>query len=92
MLELTNIAPPTLPPAQRLDRTARAFETVILSELLKASGAGATNDAFGGGIGEEQFASFLVAAQAERIAHRGGIGIAEMILRSLPESPHDEAG
>lgn len=62
---------------------AQQFEAVILAEMLRAAGAGEAASAFGGGIGEEQFASFLINAQAERIAARGGLGIAEMTLRAL---------
>jgi len=62
---------------------AQQFEAAILAELLRSAGAGEAASTFGGGIGEEQFASFLVNAQAERIAARGGLGIAEMALRAL---------
>ncbi|MCC1481301.1 rod-binding protein [Roseibaca sp. Y0-43] len=66
-------------PQARLTSAAQAFEAAFLSQMLSAAGAGKT-EAFGG-IGEAQFASFLVDAQAERIAQRGGIGLAETIIR-----------
>ncbi len=74
------------PAAQRDDalrRSARAFEAAFLAEMLRAAGAGQPADSFGGGIGEEQFASFLIDHQAEQFAARGGIGLAEIILRSV---------
>lgn len=87
---------PEMPPAQarRADiqtdgrdaatrAAAQQFEAVILAEMLRAAGAGEVASEFGGGIGEEQFASFLINAQAERIAARGGLGIAEMTIRAL---------
>ena len=83
----TGGASPAMPaPPHRDDAlraSARAFEAAFLSEMLRAAGAGQPAESFGGGIGEEQFASFLVDQQAERIAARGGIGLAEMILRNL---------
>lgn len=69
-------------PDSRLWQSARQLEAAFLAEMLTAAGAGQVPTGFGGGIGEEQFASFLVHAQAERIAERGGIGLAEMILRT----------
>lgn len=59
---------------------ARAAEASFLAEMLTSAGAGRPMQSFGGGIGEDQFASLLVHAKAERIARRGGIGLAEMIL------------
>ena len=40
-------------------------------------------DAFGGGAGEEHFSSFLRQAQAEEMAARGGIGLAESIFEAM---------
>lgn len=66
---------------QQLAAAARQFEAVFLSQMLAAAGAGKPSESFGGGAGESQFASFLLDAQAQRIAERGGIGIAEIVLR-----------
>jgi flagellar protein FlgJ len=71
------------PQTDRLKQTATEFEAAILTELLQAAGAGQTASDFGGGAGEEQFASFLLRAQVERIAERGGIGLAELALRAM---------
>ncbi|MFN7002134.1 MAG: rod-binding protein [Roseinatronobacter sp.] len=75
--------PPAQAPSSRHLQVARDFEAGFLAEMLSAAGAGRTPDTFGGGIGEDQFASFLVRAQAEQIAARGGIGLAEAVLRSI---------
>ncbi len=66
-----------------LRAAAQAFEAAVLAEMLRAAGAGRPVESFGGGVGEQQFASFLVDEQATRMAERGGIGVAEMILRQL---------
>ncbi len=68
---------------RHIHQVATEFEAVFLAEMLQAAGAGAPAGDFGGGIGEDQFASFLVEQHARAIAARGGIGLAEMIVRSL---------
>lgn len=72
--------PPSAP--SQLEQRAVEFEAVILAEMLRAAGGGQPAEGFGGGIGEEQFASFLLNEQARAIAARGGIGLAELILRT----------
>lgn len=62
---------------------ALQMEAAFLSEMLRHAGAGAARDSFGGGIGEDQFASFLREEQARAIAAAGGIGLAESIFRAL---------
>jgi len=69
--------------APDLVETAQKFEAAILAELLRAAGAEQARTPFGGGIGEDQFASLLLNAQAQRIAAAGGIGLAEMAIRGL---------
>lgn len=62
------------------------LEATFLAEMLKASGFGKTPETFGGGSGEDQFSSFLVQAQAEKIVEAGGIGLAEHIFNSLKDT------
>ena len=49
-----------------LKAAAMELETSFLTEMLKAAGAGDARKSFGGGIGEDQFTSFLLGAQAEK--------------------------
>jgi Rod binding domain-containing protein len=70
-------------PVDPLMVQARALEASFLSEMLAYAGMGKAQDALGGGIGEEQFASFLRQEQAERMVEKGGIGLAEKIFRSM---------
>lgn len=81
-------APMPRPPADpalrdTLRQRAQDMEAAFLSEMLRHAGAGAARDGFGGGIGEDQFASFLREEQARAIAAAGGIGLAESIFRAL---------
>ena len=89
-LTVTAAPPPPIDPARRalMMEKARALETAFLSEMLSHAGLGATEGAFSGGIGEEQFASFLREAQARAIVDNGGIGLAETLFRSLARSDH----
>ncbi|WP_424438664.1 rod-binding protein [Planktotalea sp.] len=59
------------------------LESVFLAEMLKAAGVGETPDAFGGGAGEDQFASFLREAQAREMVRAGGLGLATYFDQSI---------
>lgn len=64
---------------------AQQLEASFLAEMLKSAGFGAARNAFGGGVGEEQFASFLRQSQAENMVKAGGIGLAESLYHALKE-------
>jgi Rod binding domain-containing protein len=65
------------------------LEANFLAEMLKSTGFGAARDGFGGGIGEEQFASFVVQNHAQKLAETGGVGLAENIFHSLKGRAND---
>ena len=77
--------PMTPPSEQSLRDAAMQLEASFLAEMLRAAKLGQTSEDFGGGIGEEQFSSLLVDAYAEKIAERGGIGLAEQLFNSLKD-------
>lgn len=62
---------------------AAELESAFLSEMLGHAGLGAAKGDFGGGIGEEQFASFLREAEAKAIVKAGGIGLTEALFRAM---------
>lgn len=62
---------------------AKALEASFLAEMLSFTGLGAVSEEFGGGVGEEQFSSFLRQEQAKMLVARGGIGLAEQIFESM---------
>ena len=64
---------------------AQSLEANFIAEMLKSTGLGATSEHFGGGIGEDQFASFLRQAHADELSKQGGFGFAESIYQSLLE-------
>ena len=81
--------PDVRPPRQAaLREAARAMEAQFLSVMLQSAGLGAPREAFGGGIGEAQFASFLAQAHADALVARGGIGLAESIFNALKDRAH----
>lgn len=77
------------PPAPDTDRDARLrhaalrLEAGFLKEMLEGAGLGRAPAGLGGGAGEDQFASFLLDAQALRLARAGGIGLAESLFEAL---------
>ncbi len=68
-----------------LRQVSQELEASFLAEMLKHAGFGETRGSFGGGAGEEQFASLLRTEHARALAERGGIGLAEQIFQSLLE-------
>lgn len=62
---------------------AQDLEASFLAEMLKYTGLGKTQEGFNGGVGEEQFSSFLVDEYARMMTRSGGIGLAESIFKSL---------
>ena len=84
---------PLIPPSPRMGQSrdaqlwkaAQQLEATFLAEMLKSAGLGDARSAFGGGAGEEQFASFLRQAQAEDMVRGGGIGLAESLFEALKE-------
>jgi Rod binding domain-containing protein len=90
-MDLTPIAPrhalAAKTPGARTDAQARAaaeaFEAAFLSEMLKTAGVNAMPSGFGGGAGEEAFASLLTDEYAKSMAARGGIGLAERVYQIL---------
>ncbi len=74
-------------PPQRQDAGLRAaahsLEANFLAEMLKSADFGSSPTSFGGGIGEEQFTSFLIEEQAKLIVEAGGLGLSEQIFDAL---------
>ncbi len=68
---------------EKLREAAQKLEASFLSEMLKSAGFGEARESFGGGIGEEQFASFLRDSHARTMVETGGIGLAEHLFNAL---------
>ena len=73
-----------------LKSAAKKLEVSFLAQMLKSAGLGQSRESFGGGSGEDQFASFLLEAQAEKIVDAGGIGLAETLFMSLKDRQNDK--
>ncbi|RJK97341.1 hypothetical protein D3P06_16840 [Paracoccus aestuarii] len=58
---------------------ADQLEQVFLEEMLKYCGPQASEGAFSGGAGEEQFASFLTREHAAILARQVDLGFAAML-------------
>lgn len=75
--------------AEQLMAVAQSLEAAFLSEMLKSAGVGETPDQFGGGAGEDQFASFLRDEQAKQMTQAGGIGLAQAMFDAMIATPHE---
>ncbi|WP_095588020.1 rod-binding protein [Actibacterium ureilyticum] len=73
----------------KLWQAAQKMEANFLAEMLKSAGFGEARDSFGGGAGEDQFASFLRLEHAENMVDAGGIGLSERLFESLKERSND---
>lgn len=62
---------------------AKKLEASFLAEMLKSAGLGQSRESYGGGVGEDHFASFLLQAQADKMVETGGIGLAEALFDTL---------
>lgn len=90
---MTDLPPITTPTPTRTDarlrKVATELEATFLAEMLTSAGLGKSPEGMGGGVGEDQFSSFLVQEQARALAERGGIGLAETIFNALKEKQDD---
>lgn len=68
---------------------AKQLEAAFLSEMLSHTGMDKAVEGLGGGDGAMQFASFLRNAQAEKMVDAGGIGLAEVIFKSMLNAEKD---
>lgn len=70
----------------RIDETAREFEAMFMSEMMKPMFESVpVNSQFGGGKGEEIFRSFLREEYGKNLAENGGLGIADLVRQQLIE-------
>lgn len=82
-------AQPSATREERLRQASLELEASFLAEMLKSAGFGEPRESFGGGAGEEGFASLLRQEQAMAMAQAGGFGLAEHIFESLKARTHD---
>ena len=75
--------------AAQLMKVAQTLEAQFLSEMLKSAGVGQPPGTFGGGAGEDQFASFLRDEQAKQMTEAGGIGLAQALFESMMAKSHE---
>ena len=76
---------PSNAPEGALRRAAQELEVTFLAEMLKSAGFGKPRESFGGGAGEDQFASFLRGEHARAMVQAGGIGLTESFYQALVE-------
>ena len=67
----------------KLWAAAQSLEASFIAEMLKSAGLGEARQSFGGGVGEQQFSSYITQEYADAMTQAGGIGLAATIYRSL---------
>ena len=71
---------------EHIEKTAKDFEAMFLSEMFKPMFESVKVDEnFGGGKGEEIFSGFLRDEYGKIMSQTGGIGIAELVKQQLIE-------
>ncbi len=83
-ISLTPKSPPN-PKTMQLREASERLEAAFLSEMLKSAGIGRPTSLMGGGVGEEQYSSFLRDEYAKALARSSDLGLAEMIFNSISE-------
>lgn len=68
-----------------IKETAKDFEAVFLSEMLKPMFEGVSNDPMFGSSGQEVFHGMLVQEYGKLISEQGGVGIAQHMERYMIE-------
>lgn len=69
---------------KKIETTARDFEAVFISEMIKPMFNGLETDTmFGGGQAEEMFRSIMVQEYGKNMAQTGSIGIADHVKAHL---------
>ncbi len=84
-IPISGTSVPTTTAPQKLKAAAVELEATFLAEMLKSAGLGKARASFGGGAGEDQFASILVQNQAQQLAQSGGIGLSEVLFNAMVE-------
>jgi len=79
----TRAAVPATPQDKAMHKAADGLEATFIGEMLKPMGADTARESFGGGIGEEQFSSFMREEEAKAMVKAGGVGLSESIFRSM---------
>lgn len=67
-----------------LDRSAKEFESVFLSQMMSQMWSGVeVDETFGGGHAEEVWRGMMVEEYGKMIARNGGVGIADQMKSQL---------
>jgi len=65
-------------------KAAQEFEAVFLAQFIETMYKGISTDGpFGGGKGEEMFRSMMLEKQAQGMAKKGGIGLADAVYSEI---------
>ncbi|EGY00310.1 Chemotactic signal-response protein cheL [Nitrospirillum viridazoti Y2] len=76
-----------------MEKAAKEFESVFISQMLQHMWEGVKVDEnFGGGHAEEMFRGMMIEEQAKAITKGGGLGIADEIKKEMMRMQEKAAG
>lgn len=78
-MHVNQIQAPLSPPLKSSPSTAEKLEQAFLEEMLKYCGPKPESGAFGGGVGEDQFGSFLTQEYAAVMAAHIDLGFGKRL-------------
>lgn len=68
----------------KLEKAAKSFESMFISEMTGYMFQGISTEApFGGGFAEDTYRSLLVSAMADQITAKQGLGLSDALQKSL---------
>lgn len=81
------------PSMAQIEESAKDFEAMFVSEMIKPMFEGLETDGmFGGGKGEEIFRGFMIEEYGKMIAATGQLGIADMVKQQMIEMQEKASG
>ena len=68
----------------KLEKAAKSFESMFISEMTAYMFEGLSTEApFGGGFAEDTYRSLLVSAMSDEITAKQGLGLSDALQKSL---------
>jgi flagellar protein FlgJ len=77
-------------PEGGLKAAARQFETLLMDMMMKSMRKSASGESLLDNEGTRMFTSLLDQEYSHRIAERGGLGLADLIVKQLSQLKHPE--
>lgn len=75
---------------EQVRKAAEEFEAFFIAQMMQPMFATVeTDETFGGGVGEDAWRGMLVDQYGKEIAHKGGIGIADQVMKAMLQAQEE---